>query len=195
MSNNKKTAEKKGIKSVAETTATTATIVMSGKTIASVIDSGVEVIREYGRADATDTDSIDMELPLAEPVATMTDEEDMPIINNLENNVHTDDVAPQYGSVQHVEEVEPIQEEDISQEEDLAEGIFEERKEDIQVLYSEALDEPLEECITEVTEDEGETNTDIVTECSVNDEGEMYQEEDYTDIIDTGISSNEFDIA
>lgn len=44
--------KKKGLKTVAETAATTATIVVSGKTIASVIDSGVDAIKELEQNDA-----------------------------------------------------------------------------------------------------------------------------------------------
>lgn len=88
MSSERKQNEKKGIKVVAETAATTATIVVSGKTIATVLDSGIEAIRE-----------VTQEKSVAEPIEELPQKED---VSEGETGIKQEEVFREDGAIANV---------------------------------------------------------------------------------------------
>lgn len=72
MSEDKESSKKKkGLKVVAETAATTATIVMSGKTIATVIDSGVSAVKNLAGSDGN---GVAEPQPIQPPTSSVVEE-------------------------------------------------------------------------------------------------------------------------
>lgn len=166
MSKNK--TEKKGMKGMAETAATTATIVVSGKTIASVIDSGVDTIRKYRGGDVAEVTP-----PPAEPdsgipdaVPTVTDytvEERHTAHHAAEPVYRTETHAPQTADDTEDYVMEDLTDEDRQQPVEISDD----NEEDVHLLYTEPIDETQQE-----DTDNGEWNgTDGTAEYTMDDNG------------------------
>lgn len=140
MSNSKK--DKKGMKSVAETAATTATIVVSGKTIASVVDSGVEALKNLKRND---------ELPVSHDFNAVDDAavDNKAMVTPVDMAASRTVVEPVMTEVLYkhkdviLEKPENIASDDISEYIPYAEEQPVELSDDIRLLFTEPIDEAL----------------------------------------------------
>lgn len=181
MGSEEKRKEKKGIKVVAETAATTATIVVSGKTIATVLDSGIEAIRE-----------VTQEKSVAEPIEELPQEEDVSV---PEIGIKQEEVFREDGAIANVVfenddiEVVPKQNDGSAEETD-------NDTEDITLISTEPLSEytPVSDNEeSEVSEDRGDTleSAEIEENCMEEKPDCTYQDDPVSNTEEMGVSDND----